>query len=172
MQAHPGGEASSANLGHWCLNILSSTELRHSSFRLGCAAGARLVLNPPERARVGLVLIPAFGYEIVECGSPNLERFTTLVRKWFKAGFPFRTGGKTQTVGQQWELTAAETAAYHRSLAQDCAEADLIDDRTWSDLEMERVFRRLTSASRPWERSIFMRCCGSIRPNPPPSKRT
>ncbi|HWI57917.1 MAG TPA: hypothetical protein VNZ22_11870 [Bacillota bacterium] len=41
------------------------------------------------------------------------------------------------------EGVGPETAAYFRSLATGCAEADLVDDRTWADLEMDRVFQRL-----------------------------
>src|ERR1035441_8062194 len=53
------------------------------------------------------------------------------------------------TDGAQYELTGPETTAYFRSLAPEWPEADVVDDRTWSDLEMERVFIRLNKSTTP-----------------------
>src|SRR3954447_6661629 len=52
-------------------------------------------------------------------------------------------------VEKKWTLNAGQTAAYHRSCARDYAEADLVDDRTWSELEMDDVFLRLDQSITP-----------------------
>ena len=78
-----------------------------------------------------------------------LNLCTTSVRQRFKSGFSFRAKGKSQPDSRQWELTASETAAYHRCLAQASSVPDLVDDRTWSDLEMERIFLRFNKCVTP-----------------------
>lgn len=65
------------------------------------------------------------------------------------SAFSFRTRGKSEPEGQQWELTASDRSAFHRSVTKDFAEADVIDDRTWSDLEMEKVYSRLNKCVTP-----------------------
>lgn len=50
---------------------------------------------------------------------------------------------------RQWELTSDELAAYHRVRVAEISEVDLVDDRTWSDLEMGRICRRLDRSVTP-----------------------
>ena len=51
--------------------------------------------------------------------------------------------------GAPCELTGPEATAYFRSLAPEWPAADVVDDRTWTDLEMERVFLRLNKSATP-----------------------
>jgi hypothetical protein len=50
---------------------------------------------------------------------------------------------------RKWELTAAELAACHRVWTRECSAADVLDEQTWSDLEMERVRARLDRSVTP-----------------------
>jgi hypothetical protein len=48
-----------------------------------------------------------------------------------------------------WDLSPQETTAYFRALAKECAETELVDEHTWADLEMERVFVRVNKCMAP-----------------------
>jgi hypothetical protein len=50
---------------------------------------------------------------------------------------------------KKWTLDAGQTAAYHEFRARDHAEAAVVDDRTWSELEMDKVFLRLDRSITP-----------------------
>jgi hypothetical protein len=52
-------------------------------------------------------------------------------------------------VEKKWTLNPRQTAAYHVFRARDCKEAELVDDRTWSELEMDAVFDRLDKSITP-----------------------
>src|ERR1035438_4763880 len=64
------------------------------------------------------------------------------LRERVKEAFRSTTERNSPPDGAQYELTDPEITAYFRSLAMDWPEADVIDDRTWSDLEMEREYVR------------------------------
>ncbi len=78
-----------------------------------------------------------------------LDSSANAVGRRIKNGFPFRIRPKSQSTARQWELSASETAAYDQHLARECLEPDRVDDRTWSDLEMEKVFLRLDNSVTP-----------------------
>src|ERR1035438_3710548 len=71
------------------------------------------------------------------------------LRERVKEAFHRTTERNSPPDGAQYELTDPEITAYFRSLAMDWPKADVIDDRTWSDLEMERVFMRLNKSTTP-----------------------
>src|ERR1035441_5283131 len=71
------------------------------------------------------------------------------LRERIKEAFHRTPERNASTDGAQYELTGPETTAYFRSLAPEWLEADVVDDRTWSDLEMERVFIRLNKSTTP-----------------------
>jgi hypothetical protein len=54
-----------------------------------------------------------------------------------------------QTSERTWELSPEEAAAYHRLCNWDCASVDLVDDRTWADLELIKIFRSFDGAVTP-----------------------
>src|ERR1035438_6870905 len=71
------------------------------------------------------------------------------LRERIKEAFHRTPERNASTDGAPYELTGPETTAYFRSLAPEWLEADVVDDRTWSDLEMERVFIRLNKSTTP-----------------------
>ena len=73
---------------------------------------------------------------------------TALLRR-FKSRFPFRPQGQSAPDEQKWELTVSEIAAYHRGLTAESPNADQVDDRAWSDLELEKIFTRLNRCVTP-----------------------
>jgi hypothetical protein len=60
----------------------------------------------------------------------------------------FSPGHKPAAEVRQWELDHNETAALHL-VASRTRTVDLVDDRTWSNLEMERVFAKLDKSLTP-----------------------
>jgi hypothetical protein len=56
---------------------------------------------------------------------------------------------KLPTDDRKWELSSAEMAAYHRVLAREYAEVDVVDDRVWADLEMTRIYQKLDQTVSP-----------------------
>jgi hypothetical protein len=66
-----------------------------------------------------------------------------------KSGLLSSTSRAAPTEDRQWSLDQNETAALHRVLSGTRPAADLVDDRTWSDLELERVFGKLDNAVTP-----------------------
>ena len=71
------------------------------------------------------------------------------LRERIKEAFHRTTERNSPTDGAQYELTDPEIAAYFRSVAAEWPKAELVEDRTWSDLEMERVFIRLNKSTTP-----------------------
>lgn len=78
-----------------------------------------------------------------------LNRSATATRQRLKNYFPSQTHRKSQPNDRQWDLSATETAAYDTYLAQECPERDGVDERTWSDLEMEKILLRLDKSITP-----------------------
>jgi DNA mismatch repair ATPase MutS len=81
--------------------------------------------------------------------SQILSSGMAAMRKRFKTVFGFRGRGKSQPDGREWELSDSEKMAYYQQCAKECAEMDLMDERTWSDLEMEKVYLRLNQCVSP-----------------------
>lgn len=54
-----------------------------------------------------------------------------------------------RTAERRWELDVGQTTVYQRAMARECSEWDLVDDRTWSDLEMEKIFARFDRSLTP-----------------------
>ena len=78
----------------------------------------------------------------------TLQYGAASLRRRIKDSFFSKTTAKPASQGRRWELDAAQMSAYHRAraLASESLESDLVDDRTWSDLEMDRVFARLDNS--------------------------
>ena len=81
--------------------------------------------------------------------SQILKSGATAVLRRFKSRFPFRPQGQSAPDEQKWELTVSEIAAYHRGLTAESPNADQVDDRAWSDLELEKIFTRLNRCVTP-----------------------
>lgn len=67
-----------------------------------------------------------------------------LLNAWFTRG-----QSPEDYPGRTWELNVAEQSAAYVARAQDCGGEDLVDDRTWSDLELDKVCVRLDKAVSP-----------------------
>jgi hypothetical protein len=80
---------------------------------------------------------------------PALRLAATSLRGCLKEALHRRRKPSSAADSQPCELTAQETTAYFRLLAAECPEVDWVDDRTWSDLEMDRVFIRLNKSTTP-----------------------
>jgi MutS domain V len=78
-----------------------------------------------------------------------LNNSAAATRQRFKNYFLSQTQHKSQPNDRQWELSTAETAAYDNYLARESSAPDRVDDRTWSDLEMEKIFLRLDKSVTP-----------------------
>jgi hypothetical protein len=53
------------------------------------------------------------------------------------------------TIDRTWSLTPEQSVLYHNFRAKRCGEADLVDERTWSELEMEKVCARMDRCITP-----------------------
>jgi DNA mismatch repair ATPase MutS len=67
---------------------------------------------------------------------------------------------------RRWTLSAEETAAYLRTEAPDCLQEDFVDDRTWSDLEMEKIYARFDRCITPMGAQYLYALLRTYQTNP------
>lgn len=75
-------------------------------------------------------------------------RFVTLPRRIIDRLF-FEKRAQRPAFERQWELTSDELTAYHRVRVAKINPVDLVDDRTWSDLEMGKIYLHLDRSVTP-----------------------
>ncbi|HET7626453.1 MAG TPA: hypothetical protein VFM25_14435, partial [Verrucomicrobiae bacterium] len=73
---------------------------------------------------------------------------------------------KSQAIKRNWQLTDSERSAYHFALLEKDSEIQAVDERTWSDLEMDLVFARLDKAITPLGAQYFYAFLKTPQPDP------
>ena len=84
------------------------------------------------------------------CGMSLAKAWWLCLGTWWQQRFlALRCGPKQPADERRWDLAPDAAATYHLALSAEIPSLDQVDDRTWSDLELDKVFVRLDRATTP-----------------------